>query len=64
MNKYSEQFAMSKFASLEDRAEAINRSIDAVAKKRDYAADKMGNPMLCWSYQMDIDRLAANQAIT
>lgn len=54
---YARQFAMSKFSTKEDREAAINAKIDAVAKKRDYAADTMGNVMLSWTYQQDIDRL-------
>lgn len=56
---YAQQFAMSKFATKEDREAAINAKIDNLAKKRDYAADTMGNVMLSWTYQQDIDRLAA-----
>ena len=50
-------YPMSQFASKNDRKAAINRDIDALAKKRDYAADVMGNPMLALSYQQDIDKL-------
>lgn len=53
MNSYP----MSQFASKKDRKAAINRDIDALAKKRDYAADVMGNMMLALSYQQDIDKL-------
>lgn len=37
--------------------EEINRRIDAAARKRDHAADVMGNVLLAWTYQQDIDVL-------
>jgi hypothetical protein len=52
-------YAMSKFASKKDRDDAINRDIDRLAKKRDFAADVSGNVFLAWTYQEDIDALAA-----
>lgn len=53
----NEFYAMSKFASAKDRSDAINREIDLIAKKRDYAADVSGNVLLAASYQRDIDKL-------
>jgi hypothetical protein len=38
--------------------EQIGARIDALAKKRDHAADVLNKPMLAWSYQIEIDRLA------
>jgi hypothetical protein len=35
----------------------LNRQIDRAAKKRDQAADKMGNAFLAMTYQIDIDKL-------
>ena len=51
------RYAMSKFLSRQDREAAINRDIDLLAKKRDYAADVMGNVFLAATYQEDIDKL-------
>jgi len=39
--------------------EEINRKIDRLVTKRDYAADVLGSPVLAWSYQQDIDKLVA-----
>ena len=56
---HEQKFAMSKYASKEDRDRAINAEIDSLAKKRDHAADVEGKPVLAWSYQVDIDKLCA-----
>jgi hypothetical protein len=53
----SEKFAMSMYASKADRAAAINKEIDKLAKKRDHAADVLGKVVLAWSYQVSIDAL-------
>ena len=53
-----QKYGMSKYASKQDRAAAINRDIDRLAKKRDWAADVKGSAILAWSYQQDIDKLA------
>lgn len=37
--------------------EEINREIDRLAKKRDYAADVMNDPLLAIAYQQEIDKL-------
>lgn len=37
----------------------LDRKLDRIAKKRDYAADVMNNPILAWSYQQEIDKLLA-----
>lgn len=57
--EWAQKFAMSKFATKEDRETAINAKIEQLAKKRDYAADVMGNVLLSATYQEDIDRLVA-----
>lgn len=53
-----QRYSMSQYASKQDREDAINRAIDRLVKKRDWAADVKGSPLLAWSYQQDIDRLA------
>ena len=49
---------MSKYASKEDRDRAINAEMDRLAMKRDHAADVEGKPVVAWSYQVDIEKLA------
>lgn len=53
------RYALSRFASRDDRERAINAEIDRLATKRDHAADVNGNEWAAWSYQVDIDLLAA-----
>lgn len=38
----------------------VQRQIDLLAKKRDHAADVLGKPLLAWSYQIEINKLAAS----
>jgi hypothetical protein len=54
---YEQKFAMSKYASKEERNAAINAELDKLARKRDYAADVEFKQMVAWSYQVDINKL-------
>ena len=53
----SDKYAMSKFMNSAQRVAAINADVEALTKKRDHAADKLGKPLLAWTYQMEIDKL-------
>lgn len=39
--------------------EEIERKIELAAKKRDHVVDVLGKPLLGLTYQMEIDKLAA-----
>ncbi len=41
----------------------IESQLDKLARKRDYAADVLGKPMLALTYQMEIDKLAATPKV-
>jgi hypothetical protein len=44
-------------AKTNEQVAEINRRIDRLAEKRNYAADVMNQPLLALSYQQDIDKL-------
>lgn len=41
-------------------ADELNRQLDRLAEKRNWAADVKGNGLLALSYQLDIDKLLAD----